>query len=849
MIPQKLSLRNFMCYRDDGQALDFAGIRLACISGDNGNGKSALLDAITWALWGKARAKTDDELINLLATEMEVEFQFLLGQNSYRVIRKRSKLQKGQTLLELQVHDSTGWRSITGNTIRDTERKIVDLLRMEYDTFINSTFLLQGRADEFTMKPPTQRKQILADILGLSVYDELEAKAKEQARRRAEAADALAQALQEIDAELAHLPEYEQAALTAASQVATLTESLRAAEEELRCLRDQKALLDARSRQAADLRVRIDHAEAELADARRNLAEQNRRLADHEALIAQAQQIEAGYTELQSVRKQADDLGRKLSLLMHLQEEKARLEQTIASQRHALDSARQVLAAQVADRQAKAAQLDALRLKAAELRRQAERLQSLESQREALRERVLDLSARQAGLRTANEQLRADMEALKRKIAELAGVSRCPLCSTELTPEHREDVRNQYVAEGREKADAFRANQAQMERLAAEVSAVQQQMAQADAALKSLPGLQRQEATAEQELAQAQQAATELASLQQQLATHEARLAQEDYASDERLKLAGILRQMAAVGYDKATHDRLQQRLAELTPFELRHTRLESARQDVDAEREAVARYARQIARYEETIAADRDKLNALSADLAGLEALARRLATQQATVDALLARDRDARLQLGAAQQRVTACRQQAEVRKERAAQEAKARQERAIYEELALAFGKRGLQAMLIEEALPELEEEANRLLGRMTDNRFHVRFETQRETKKGDTVETLDIKIADEVGIRNYETYSGGEAFRINFSIRVALSKLLAHRAGARLQTLVVDEGFGTQDAQGRERLVEVINSIQDEFEMILAITHIQELKDAFPVHIEVTKTAAGSQITVT
>ena len=75
-------------------------------------------------------------------------------------------------------------------------------------------------------------------------------------------------------------------------------------------------------------------------------------------------------------------------------------------------------------------------------------------------------------------------------------------------------------------------------------------------------------------------------------------------------------------------------------------------------------------------------------------------------------------------------------------------------------------------------------------------------------------------------------------------MALSKLLAGRAGASLQTLVIDEGFGTQDAQGRERLIEAITSIQDDFEMILAITHIQELKDAFPVHIEVTKTPEGS-----
>lgn len=97
---------------------------------------------------------------------------------------------------------------------------------------------------------------------------------------------------------------------------------------------------------------------------------------------------------------------------------------------------------------------------------------------------------------------------------------------------------------------------------------------------------------------------------------------------------------------------------------------------------------------------------------------------------------------------------------------------------------------------------------------------------------------------MGERPYEMYSGGEAFRVNFAIRLAISKLLTHRAGAKLQFLVIDEGFGSQDAPGRARLVEVIDTIKDEFEKILIITHIEELKEEFPVRIEVSKNASGS-----
>ena len=85
-------------------------------------------------------------------------------------------------------------------------------------------------------------------------------------------------------------------------------------------------------------------------------------------------------------------------------------------------------------------------------------------------------------------------------------------------------------------------------------------------------------------------------------------------------------------------------------------------------------------------------------------------------------------------------------------------------------------------------------------------------------------------------------------MNFAIRVALSQLLARRSGTQLQTLIMDEGFGVLDAAGRERLVEAINAAQTDFQRILVVTHIEELKDMFPVRIEVVKGVDGSEITV-
>ena len=109
-------------------------------------------------------------------------------------------------------------------------------------------------------------------------------------------------------------------------------------------------------------------------------------------------------------------------------------------------------------------------------------------------------------------------------------------------------------------------------------------------------------------------------------------------------------------------------------------------------------------------------------------------------------------------------------------------------------------------------------------------------------------LDILIADARGTRPYETYSGGEAFRINFAIRLALARLLAQRAGAALQLLIVDEGFGTQDQEGCDRLIAAINAIAADFACILTVTHMPYFKEAFQARIEVNKTQDGSKLSL-
>jgi len=93
-----------------------------------------------------------------------------------------------------------------------------------------------------------------------------------------------------------------------------------------------------------------------------------------------------------------------------------------------------------------------------------------------------------------------------------------------------------------------------------------------------------------------------------------------------------------------------------------------------------------------------------------------------------------------------------------------------------------------------------------------------------------------------------FSGGEAFRIDFALRIAISKLLAQRAGTSLQTLVIDEGFGSQDEEGLGQIMDAIYKIQDDFLKVIIVSHLTSMKDQFPVHFVVEKGAEGSFVNV-
>ncbi|MBW4614328.1 MAG: SMC family ATPase [Desmonostoc vinosum HA7617-LM4] len=1004
MIPVQLILKNFLSYRD--ATLDFRGLHTACICGSNGAGKSSLLEAITWAIWGESRAAAEDDVIHAGSKEVRVDFTFQSNEQKYRVIRTR--IRGASSVLEFQIETPSGFRPLTGKGVRATQDLILEHIKLDYDTFINSAYLRQGRADEFMLKRPTERKEILAELLKLNQYDELEERAKESSRQFKARVEELERSLDSIKVQLQQ------------------RETTQAQRDELEAEHNQLQQVQAFDTiQLQSLQV-VQHQrqgwEQQLSFVRQqyqNLTQDCDRLqqeqsaigsqrADLGAILNREAEIKTGYTQYQNLQCQEEAFATKFEAYTRAGQTRQQKQQQLLKQIHEIERQLQqaqaqlealgqqereiqqtltksgeveTALAQLAAARRHVAHLDQLQMQVAPLLQQRATLQSqldrtqaglvarLE-QLQATEDQLQRTSRRQPQLQQAVMDVAVQIEELEKKRVYLQRVQEkgqerrhfierlqahqrdyekllgeleqklqmlqnpdalCPLCERPLDEHHwnrvvektqveLQDTQGQFwvVREQMAVSDreiqvlrqeyreisqhlaAYDTLREQRGQLAAQLEAttdVQQQLQQIahekqhlERSLQAGDYAPNQQAELQQlnqylqqlnyneqdhalarseverwrwaeikqgQIKDATKRQTQLAirkpELQATITQLQTRIKQEEIDSDCAKQIAALDRHIAEIGYSSEQHNNLRLAVKQAQSWHLRYQQLLSAQQqypqlqvrlqELESSRNARLTERQQLANQIESIV---QQLEATANPTAQIQAIEQQLAIRRRQLDEQITK-------LGRLEQLAHQL-ETLQIQYEQQQQQLQAaKKQHRIYQELAQAFGKNGIQALMIENVLPQLEAQTNQLLSRLSANQLHVQFITQKAGRSGKStkknaklIDTLDILIADARGTRAYETYSGGEAFRINFAIRLALAKLLAQRAGAALQLLIVDEGFGTQDAEGCDRLIAAINAIASDFACILTVTHMPHLKEAFQARIEVNKTQQGSQL---
>ncbi|MBI3261165.1 SMC family ATPase, partial [Candidatus Berkelbacteria bacterium] len=638
---------------------------------------------------------------------MWTEFIFEHEGGVYRIVRRRvRKSRGGETTLEFQVKNSSQglgssswelgeWRSLTEGTIRLTQEKIVSTLRLPYEIFVNSSYLRQGHADEFTIKTPAERKALLAEILGLSLYDTLEERAREKVRHAQSRLELLKLQTEELKSQLAERPEIKAALKTSQQNHDEISKTLVTAIKNLEKLNDDRLQFEKINQQLELERNNF----ATLQEQIKQLMEQKdataRELRGLQESLTHKDETEATFKEYQTIKKRLDTLSHKLMVAQKIEQELA-----------------------------------------------------------------------------VGESKQNDLVSITKRLSEL---KHCPTC------------------------------------------------------LRPLPKIEAEKIIKALEVEFGKTTGSALTELK-------ASLAKLGFSQDEYTKLQARYREL----------DRVVGHMQEL---KVAQTKISEKERFVASLEHQVVTQTKQLA--EITASGRKLKLEQVKFDQA-----ARMYNEEQTRLNELQSQKSALERALGGLQEQVNRIKEQETKSSELAKELTELQGETQSWQALALAFSKKGIPAMIIEQSLPAIEQEANVILGRLSDGRLKVAFETQRAKKTplrqgsagqaSDVIETLDIIVSDELGERAYELFSGGEGFRINFAIRVAISKLLSMRVGAKLKFLVIDEGFGMLDMAGQQDIIAAINAIREDFAKVIVVSHIDSIKDAFQTRIEVSKGAHGSEI---
>lgn len=1005
MTPYKLTLHNFLSYR--AATLDFTGFHTACICGVNGAGKSSLLEAVTWVIWGKSRVGSADDVIHSGETDVRVDFEFENNQQIYRIIRMRSRGKAAA--LQFQVRSENGeFKALSTKGIKDTELYIERELKLDYDTFVNSAYLRQGRADEFMVAKPAKRKEILGNLLKLDQYEALSQQAKDRAKTYKIQAEMLEQSLAPKQEKIATRPDIQTELDNAAKAIAQLSQEQEKAHNQLKQLQkiaNQRQTWEQQlSLQQQDLQRRQD----ELARLGQDLGRSQSELANNQKLLDQQSTIQQQFDHWQQLQKSEDAFAEKFRHYQQLQQQYQHIEQQLQREEGRLQiNIRRIQARleDLAQRQQeeekiiaespkieqalislKKARLELNRLDSlqhqvspllqhrltlenqivqtseklkvrieslsnerknlsqqiAKIPEQRQKLQDLDQQLVALdkrkiyRDRVQNKQQNQAQLKERLQESQRNchqqVEELQQKLNLLKTPnSTCPLCDQDLDDDHREHViRKTQSQQTATEAEIWHLKE-QLLRCDQELTIFEQELGELKLELSNYTLCEQQFFKVEAELERNNNIQKTLQNLEGDIAKLGRSLNLEAYAEDLRAELLEVEKQLDNLRYDERSHAIAREEEKKWRWAEIRKSKIDDATQRLQKIQQQQPELQAQLTQTEEklvqlhTHSSLQQKLEEITIQIKNLDynadqhqALTQQIRTAQVwqlrhqELQQAIARHPQLKTRLNELQSAQNSCQkdfehietqiqttrksisqftdyrseiEQLEIQIQHRRQEldhllahqgqlqqslqqlqtltdeyeastielTELQRQHRIYKELTSAFGKNGIQTLLIENALPQLEAATNQILSRLTGNQFHVQFLTQKPRKGSKKVatkmiDTLEIVIADARGTRAYETYSGGEAFRINFSIRLALAKLLAQRSGMALQMLVIDEGFGTQDTEGCTRLIAAINAIADDFACILAVTHIPQFKEAFQSRIEVFKSKQGSQIRI-
>ncbi len=791
----RLSLANFRQHADT--VLDFRP-GLTAIIGPNGAGKTTILEAIAWAIYGAAavRGKVDSLRFNRAAGRslVQVELDFELGGERYRVVRSPRRADLYRADEEAPIASGIG----------EVTRQLTRRLGMSRDEFFNTYFTGQKELQFLAAMTPNERRLFLSQVLGYERLREAQTRVREQRKvlkgqieelRRGQAdADEVKREVEDAERRLSEatqtLASCERHQVECAARFAELEPiwtNLQVERDRDRQLREELRVARARLEAVADARTAAEKELAELAALSDQLA----------SLRGQMAPLVGLGDEEEKLRRLAEAAAQRTALAKRLQEQRERIE-SLSKKGGEFESAIEVRD----DLERRATGKDEERAK-------------LESERDEIRSSWgrdrQDVDAKLGMLRERSADIKKQVAQIEAAGPE--GV--CPACQRPLGAEFDRvlnDLRGQYgdvVDEGKwysKRAEKLKAAPAEIRAADARLAAVRVERDR----LRS-------------ELAAAEAARVQLVALGRELEA-------------EKTRARTLAGEMAAIpeGYDSERHSEVRRGLEKLREIEKKivhvEARLEAGprlkaklaeaaegTRQIDARIGELEKNRRELGFSEEEFASARTEYEAARGALEGA-----RLGAERARAD------------LDGARQATETARRKAEEQRRVSRLIGEREADQRLHNELDSALV--ALRDELNDRVRPELSEIASEFLAELTDGRYN-------QIEIGVDYDIIVLDAGEEKPV-----ISGGEEDIANLVLRLAISQMIADRAGQTLSLLVFDEVFGGLDDQRREGVVQLLRRLQDRFEQVVLITHIESIREGMDqvVRVEYDERSGASVI---
>jgi exonuclease SbcC len=795
--PHRLTLEGFTSFRDKVE-LDFSGLDLFAITGPTGAGKSSLIDAICFALYGQVPRVGDDykQLISHGAERLSVMLEFGVGKECYRIARTARPDKPSQQRLErITAHAAEP----IADRVKEIRAEVDRILGLDYDGFTRSVVLPQGQFDAFLKGEPKERRKILVALLNLTVYERMQQLANQRSSAAKTEADFIkrqletdfANATQEaLDQKRSELETAQACARQAEAALAALSDASTIAQQVRSHRKDQASL----AKDHADETARRERAQATL-----DGAGQTKRALDQELDKLQSQKDahgfdEARHTTLVAAKPLADQL-------VSLQQGQTKATKAVADKRRDQDDARRAVLRE-------------------------------ENSLPALEKADADARAAETVARAEKEEAHRDHAALAIRQGLKPGEP-CPVCAQAV----------KMVPKG--KAPALDAVDTKVKKAEGAARAAQDELQQA-------------RLTLEQRRAKAE-------SLERELGQAEAR-------EKEAKTLAGDVQAALAKAGFKADDDAstlvrtIQSELQTLDAAKKLRAETEAKLKEIDQKR----------AKLDAEVAAAAAQRDVLQARLQELEAKAvaagKALEEAQYALGKLAARDGWTKLlpppigedeadvvesqrserqrDATAAQSKVATLTHEVQATEKSLVRAAALVEKRATLDkESALAktlsdhLKAHELIAWIQEEALARLAEGGSRHLAKLSQNRYALRLGSGPEVTAARAEQDFFVVDAwNGDSIRSVRTLSGGETFLASLALALALAESLTElgaesRATDALESLFLDEGFGTLDSDTLDVVVGALDALHGGDRMVGIVTHVRELAERLPARLEV------------